>query len=168
MRKRVLEQLVEEKQIRRIKVDDMKENFYMRTEDLEKLLSIETVKTDGAVRFIAPLDNLIWDRILIEKVFDFKYIWEVYKPAEQREYGYYVLPVLYQNEFIARFEPQHYKAGEELIIKHWWWEKEVEVTSEMISAVIAAFITFAKYLQAEVNVDKIEKILTKKHLKEME
>ena len=45
--------------------------------------------------FIGPLDNLIWDRDLIRWLFDFDYTWEVYKPAEQRQYGHYVLPVLY-------------------------------------------------------------------------
>ena len=45
--------------------------------------------------FIGPLDNLIWDRDLIRWLFEFDYTWEVYKPAAQRQYGHYVLPVLY-------------------------------------------------------------------------
>ena len=49
-------------------------------------------------------DNLIWDRKLLKLLFEFEYIWEVYKPKDTREYGYYVLPVLYGNQFIARVE----------------------------------------------------------------
>ena len=37
----------------------------------------------------------MWDLNLVEKLFDFQYAWEVYKPAVKRDYGYYVLPVLY-------------------------------------------------------------------------
>ena len=48
--------------------------------------------TSGAIGsphavFIAPLDNVMWDRRLIAELFGFSYRWEVYKPAREREYG---------------------------------------------------------------------------------
>ena len=55
---------------------------------------------------IAPLDNLLWDLKLIETLFDFRYTWEVYKPADKRDYGYYVLPVLYGDRFVAPNRPR--------------------------------------------------------------
>lgn len=55
------------------------------------------------VRFIAPLDNIIWDRKFVKEIFDFEYIWEVYKPEKLRQYGYYVLPILLGDKLIARF-----------------------------------------------------------------
>jgi hypothetical protein len=36
--------------------------------------------------------SLLWDRKSLLQIFDFDYIWEAYKPAEQRKWGYYVLP----------------------------------------------------------------------------
>ena len=54
---------------------------------------------------IDPLDKLLWARDLITALFGFQYRWQVYKPVAEREYGYYVLPVLYGDRFIARFEP---------------------------------------------------------------
>ena len=54
--------------------------------------------------FIAPLDNFTWDRDLLRWMFDFDYIWEVYKPVKQRRFGYYVLPVILGDRFIARFD----------------------------------------------------------------
>ena len=40
---------------------------------------------DGRMRILGPLDPLLWDRRLVNDAFGFDYIWEVYKPAEQRE-----------------------------------------------------------------------------------
>lgn len=49
------------------------------------------------MKFIAPLDNLLWGRAMIKSIFGFDYSWEVYIPVNKRKYGYYVLPVLYNN-----------------------------------------------------------------------
>ena len=57
-------------------------------------------------RFIAPLDNLLWDRKMLEMLFGFSYRWEVYTPVAKRKFGYYVLPVLYNDRFVARFEAE--------------------------------------------------------------
>jgi uncharacterized protein YcaQ len=41
------------------------------------------------VIFLGPLDSLLWDRKAIRQIFDFDYIWEVYKPEKVRKWGYY-------------------------------------------------------------------------------
>ncbi|MCO4834815.1 MAG: winged helix DNA-binding domain-containing protein, partial [Acidimicrobiaceae bacterium] len=41
---------------------------------------------DGRMRILGPLDPLIWDRKLVQHIFSFEYIWEVYKPVEQRRW----------------------------------------------------------------------------------
>ena len=61
---------------------------------------------DGATArggvFLCPFDNLLWDRGFVERVFGFRHVIEVYKPAPQREYGYYVLPFLYGDRLVGR------------------------------------------------------------------
>ena len=70
---------------------------------------------------IAPLDSLMWDRKLIRALFDFEYKWEIYTPAAQRKYGYYVLPLLRNGRFIGRVEAVRGK--EALEIKGFWLEE---------------------------------------------
>ncbi len=55
---------------------------------------------------LGPLDPLLWDRVLVKLAFNFEYIWEVYKPAPTRRWGYYVCPVLSEGKLIARVEAQ--------------------------------------------------------------
>jgi uncharacterized protein YcaQ len=53
---------------------------------------------------IGPFDNLIWDRKRTRRVFGFDYVFEAYKPAAKRVYGYYVLGLLDGDEFTGRVD----------------------------------------------------------------
>jgi len=104
---------------------------------------------DNCIRFLAPLDNMLWDRLMVSKLFNFQYSWEVYLPIEKRKYGYYVLPVLYQNKIIARMEPQKYEIGKPVSIKNWWWEPEISINNKIKSAIKNGLNIFSEYLGAE-------------------
>ena len=66
---------------------------------------IKSRNYDDEMRAIGPLDPLIQDRKRTEDVFNFEYRWEVYTPAKQRRWGYYVLPLLYKGKLVGRIEP---------------------------------------------------------------
>jgi uncharacterized protein YcaQ len=59
---------------------------------------------DDDMRVIGPLDPVIWDRELLKRLFGFDYVWEVYKRPQDRIWGYYVYPLLYNGDFIGRLE----------------------------------------------------------------
>ena len=132
-----------------IEVEGIKHAFYIRREE-EPLLHevIKGIEEEPQASFIAPLDNLLWDRKQIKEVFGFEYTWEVYKPVSQRKYGYYVLPVLYGDKFAARFEPRFDKKTRKLHIINWWWEPDAIVTKEMKQALSSCFERFMNYLEA--------------------
>ncbi|WBW98212.1 winged helix-turn-helix domain-containing protein [Oceanirhabdus sp. W0125-5] len=163
LRTSILEELEKQKSIVSLSIEGIDETFYMRTEDI-KILDYIREKTiqennEGTMRFLAPLDNLLWDRAMIEDIFGFKYSWEVYVPKDKRKFGYYVLPVLYGNEFVARFEPEMHRGNKPLEIKNWWWEEGITVTEEMKFAVKKALKSFCEYLGTEgVHVESLNKI----------
>ena len=60
-----------------------------------------------------PFDNLLWDRPFAERLFGFQHVMEIYKPAAQRVYGYYVLPLLRGDRIVGRADlKSDRKAGE--------------------------------------------------------
>ncbi len=65
---------------------------------------LEAQPSVARVRFVAPLDQFMWDRKMIQHLFGFDYIWEIYTPEPKRKWGYYVLPILYGNQLVARIE----------------------------------------------------------------
>jgi len=124
--------------------------FFLRAADQAALEGLRHQPLPPAeAAFLAPLDNLLWDRRLIRSIFGFEYTWEVYKPAAQRSYGYYTLPVLYGDRFIARFEPAYDRQTRTLTIQGWWWEAKAPRDEASQEALAHCLTAFRRYLGAE-------------------
>jgi uncharacterized protein YcaQ len=140
VRKLAITQLVEEGALTPVKVGERQWLYYMPT-NLIPLL--DTAPTTPRVIFLAPLDSFLWDRKAVLQLFNFDYAWEIYKPAPQRRWGYYVLPILYGDRFIARLDSRLENGTWK--IARWWWEPDVE----MLDALRLAATEFLHYLQAD-------------------
>jgi hypothetical protein len=57
-----------------------------------------------------------------------------------------VLPVYWRDEFVARFEPRHFRGGT-FTIARWWWERKPD--RSMKAARNACLKNFCRYLGAE-------------------
>lgn len=150
-RREILKGLVENGDLISIRIEGLQDRtFFIRRKDLETLRYVQNIRAPKArAAFLAPLDNLMWDRNMLRWVFDFDYVWEIYKPADQRKYGYYVLPVLYGDRFIARFDPAFNKKARILTIQDWWWEAGIKPDQSIARALLQAFSLFGTYLSAE-------------------
>ena len=88
---------------------------------------------DSRMRILGPLDPLLWDRALVRHVFDFDYVWEVYKPAKQRRWGWYVCPLLQRDRFVGRLEGTVDRA---LRIRKLWVESGVTLDEDALDAAL--------------------------------
>ena len=95
------QRLVNEGALRRARVKGASRTYLMAPDLLDGGADLPD---DGALRVLAPLDPLIWDRALVKAAFGFDYVWEVYKPATARRFGWYVCPLLHQGELVGRIE----------------------------------------------------------------
>jgi uncharacterized protein YcaQ len=151
-RQAALSRLLEQGEVVEVRVEGIDLPLYMRSQDqatLDRMLDSDDVSPQAVI--LAPLDNLLWDRRLVKELFDFDYIWEVYKPVAERRYGYYVLPILYGDRFIARFEPGRDKKSGALLIKNWWWEDSVNPSKKMQSELRRCFERFLDFLGAGIS-----------------
>jgi len=149
-RRQMLDQLVEKEVLFPIEIQELTgQVFYLRREDKTLLNNIQKGDPVREAALIAPLDNLLWDRKTLSRIFDFDYRWEVYTPKKKRKYGYYVLPVLYGDNFCARVDPEFDKNTRILTIRNWWWEDGVKPDQEMKDALQRCLEDFLVYLDAE-------------------
>jgi hypothetical protein len=150
-RRKVLRRLAEHDELIVVGIEGIpKHTFFLRTIDLPTFEKVQRGRRPGAqAAWIGALDNLTWDRNLIRQIFDFEYTWEVYKPVAQRKYGYYVLPVLYGDRFIARVEPILDRESRTLVLRNWWWEEGVQLDDPMTSALVTCLAAFMRYLGVE-------------------
>lgn len=145
-----IKQLQDEGLIRRVVIENSSREWYAPSRNLDDFFSSYDNHGygDKAV-MLAALDNTMWNRELIEDVFDFKYRWEVYTPAIKREYGYYVLPILYKGRLIGRCEPYLERKTNRLLLKGFWLQEGIELDDDAIVALRLMFAEFCRFLGAD-------------------
>lgn len=145
VRKQATLQLVEDGTLLPVQVGEKKTPYYLHCQALPHLDA--PIPDEAEVKFLGPLDSLLWDRKAIQQIFDFNYLWEVYKPPAQRRWGYYVLPVFYKDRFIARLDSR--LIGHTWTILNWWWEDGCQPDADLYAAIRQAMQRFQHYLGAQ-------------------
>ncbi len=147
MRNHIFDSLLENGKIVPVQVEGIKHVLYCLKGDAKIAEISKYSETEGKPRceFIAALDNMMWDRNLIKAIWNFDYKWEIYTPAAQRKYGYYVLPILYGENLIGRIEMVFDKKSKKLEVKNLWYEDGLKVTKKIEGAVASSIKRFEKF-----------------------
>jgi uncharacterized protein YcaQ len=91
--------------------------WYVHSDDLALLDRIEGGDWSPRTTLLSPFDNLIRDRARTRLMFGFDFKIEIYVPALERQYGYYVMPVLHEDRLVARVDPAFDRKAKRLSIR---------------------------------------------------
>jgi hypothetical protein len=160
-----------------VQIEGSKEGWIVLAEDLHLLETLETGKfpaawaplgpgTQDEVTFLAPLE-IVSARGRAKQVFGFEYIWEVYKPLEQRRWGYYVLPILYGEDLVARLDPKLDRKTMTLQVNGFWLEEHAPVADPAFADALGKGLArFAAFVEAKkVDIESIAPKKLQKHIR---
>ena len=80
--------------------------IYVATNLLETTANTFT----NTVKILSPFDNAVIHRERLNELFGFNYKIECYVPAAKRQFGYFSLPILFGNKFVARIDCKAHRA----------------------------------------------------------
>ncbi|RLU01281.1 winged helix-turn-helix domain-containing protein [Ketobacter sp.] len=124
--------------------------FLIETGALERRLP----RLSNRFLILSPFDNAVIQRERLKALFEFDYQIECYVPAAKRQYGYFSLPLLYQDQFVGRMDCKAHRKSRHLEIKSLYFEQHrVEQHDFDEAAIISAFVeavtTFCQFQECD-------------------
>ena len=98
----------------------------------------------GRAALLSPFDRLIHDRDRAMALFDFEYVLEMYKPAAQRRWGYFALPVLHHDRLVGKLDAKADRKAGVLVVNA--LHEDVRFTKAMRADVEAEIEALASWL----------------------
>lgn len=106
----------------------------------------------GRTALLSPFDRLIHDRVRTQELFGFEYILEMYKPAAQRRWGYFALPVLHGDRLVGKLDAKADRKAGRLVVHA--LHEDVPFTPELRADVEAEVEDLATWLELRVRVSR--------------
>jgi uncharacterized protein len=110
--------------------------------------SLEVIRHGLSVpklRILSPFDNAVIQRKRLSSLFGFDYQIECYVPKAKRKYGYFCLPILRGNRFVARLDAKADRKAGILHVFNLYLEKSVRSKLAFLNSLEAELQRFAKF-----------------------
>jgi uncharacterized protein YcaQ len=96
---------------------------------------------------VSPFDPLVWNRRRDLRLFEFDYRIEIYVPAPQRVYGYYVLPFVLGDRIAARVDVRADRKRAALVVPSAYGEPHAG--GDVVGPLAAELVLLAQWLGLE-------------------
>jgi uncharacterized protein YcaQ len=138
--KQELERMVATHEVLTVRVEGLKSApLYMLPEYLDR-----DIQLTGDAYILTPFDNLNVFRHRLRDFFDFDYQIECFVPGPKRKYGYFSLPVLVGDTFVARMDAKADRKNKVLLIHNLHFEP-VTINDNALAKLIDAIRAFVVF-----------------------
>ena len=137
-----LEKMIAEGEVYTAGVEGLKTTpFYILTDQQT------TIELSGDAFILSPFDILNVFRHRLREFFDFDYQIECFVPAPKRKYGYFSLPVLVGDNFVARMDAKADRKQRLLIVHNLHFEEGLELTEFTLEKIVVALQAYTQFNQ---------------------
>lgn len=121
------------------------ERYVMKRGALELPLSCGT----KCLKILSPFDNAVIQRDRLKSLFGYDYQIECYVPAAKRRFGYFCLPLLYDDALVGRMDCKAHRKIHQLEIKALHLEEGVVEDEMLVEAFVKAILKFCQFQQCD-------------------
>lgn len=158
-----LDQLLTDGEAAAVLIEGHKDTYYIPGADVSLIEDLEADNvpkgwaplgstTLEEVNFLSPLDNFL-ARNRTRVLYNFEYLWEVYKPVDRRRWGYYTMPILYGDSLVGRLDPKLDRKSATLAINGFWLEEEATADDPAFAVALARGLSRFAAFHAASRVD---------------
>ncbi len=135
--------------IRAVEVESLGEMWVHHAQfpQLEQAIAGKLNATHTTV--LSPFDPVVWDRRRASELFEFDYRLECYTPAPRRQYGYFVLPLLYRGALVGRMDARMLRKQQTLEIVALYLEPGQPMSLTIGRELAAAITSFGRWQGAQ-------------------
>lgn len=136
----LLREITEDGRLSAVRVEGWREVAYVAR------ASRPTARVDARA-LVSPFDSLVWHRPRLARLFGFDFGTEIYVPEPKRRYGYYVLPFLLGEAFVARVDLK-LDRGRGLLQVHGAFKEAGNDPAEVVAGLTEEVVAMAGWLGA--------------------
>ncbi len=103
----------------------------------------------GRTALLSPFDRLVHDRVRAEQLFGFEYVLEMYKPAANRRWGYFALPILHGDRLIGKLDAKADRKAS--LLRVYAIHEDVPFTQAMTKGVQAELADLAAWIGVDLD-----------------
>ncbi len=116
-----MRRMIDEGRLRRVVVDGapFSDGALVHADDMQIMDRLGASRGwQPRLTLLSPFDPLITDRDRTQRLFGFRFRLDIYRPAAQRQHGYFVMPILHGDRLIGRLEPVVDRRAGTLEVRH--------------------------------------------------
>jgi uncharacterized protein YcaQ len=152
--------MVETGELAPVEVEGWPGRFFVLGSDLGALAAVDADRvprswkpigatTADEVALLSPLDPVI-ERARAKAVFGFEYVWEIYKRADQVQYGRFTMPILWEDRLVGRIDLKADRRPGVLVVNGIWLERAADARSKRFrDALRAGMRHLMRFLELE-------------------
>ncbi len=142
-----VDQLVGSGEVREVRLEGSDKAHYILASDLAGIDA--RGKENDEVRILSPFDNAIILRDRVQRLFGFEYTLECYVPPAKRKFGYFCLPVLWQDQLIGRIDLKADRQDQRLLVQHLHYERGFMPDGDFVTKFKESLRRFAAFHECD-------------------